>query len=334
MPLPAHEPPEHPLLAALRMGTVEDLRTALLGYPDWPVSVAPHDCPMARLLMFYGNPRDPREKALRVALANELLGSLAPGALRDKPNLLVTVARDGLVEMVPLLLPFVDPNGVHEGFTPLSAAAEESHLDVVRALAPSCDPNASNQVGETALMRLAQQNQAQGLRAVLDLPGLDLERVDHQGRTALTHAAISGHWEATRRLLHRGANLNHQDHQGRTPLMHAADEGWASLVSQVLSYKPARANHPRLNLLLVDAQGETPESLLRHLQASDPFLTEQTLRERILARRAQQETAQLRTALHEVSIAPAPTSVRAGREVEAPATSGAHRPGPRTRARL
>ena len=64
----------------------------------------------------------------------------------------------------------------------------------------------------------------EGDRAVLELflkGGMDLETRDGSGATALMHAALNGHVEATSLLIEKGAQVNAHDNLGRRALDYA-----------------------------------------------------------------------------------------------------------------
>lgn len=276
---------EHPLIQAMRLGDAQDLRPVVHQHPDWPVSTDPNECPLSRLLTLYCWDQD---RQTRHELLQVLLEPLAPKALYHRPAPLVTVAENNWADLIPMLLPYCDPNAVHEGQTPLGAAAYEDQRQALAALLPVSNLNAINGAGETALMRVAKVNMVSSLKTLIEQPGLLIDQPDPDGRTALIHAARSGHWDATRHLLNRGANPNAQDRQGRTALMHAVAEGWESLAGQMLNHKPVFVGQLRQDLTLHDHDGHSAESLA----AAGGMVVTEALR---LARQRQEETALRRT---------------------------------------
>lgn len=67
------------------------------------------------------------------------------------------------------------------------------------------------------------------LKLLLD-NGADTEVKDGSGRTALSHAAVSGRPDVAACLLDRGADLEAMDNTGKTPLVTAVKSGKVDVV--------------------------------------------------------------------------------------------------------
>jgi ankyrin repeat protein len=105
-----------------------------------------------------------------------------------------------LYERAPALLDERDT----AGRTPLSWAAEQGHLSVLRFL------------GERGAM---------------------IDTRDASGHTPLFQAVLAGQREAAQFLIERGANVNVRDQYGDTPLMMASAKGHTALVRLLLESK-------------------------------------------------------------------------------------------------
>jgi len=90
------------------------------------------------------------------------------------------------------------------GFTPLMAAADGGHLDVLNYLISK--------------------------HAILDFP-------DHEGSTALLHACWTDHPDCAVALIDAGENVNFGSNAGRRPLMYAAMHGDDTIVKDLIAHK-------------------------------------------------------------------------------------------------
>jgi ankyrin repeat protein len=73
------------------------------------------------------------------------------------------------------------------------------------------------------------------LQAMLDKYGADIvDARDDHGRTAMIHAAITGHKELMDQLLEYGADINAADNRGQTALMAAAHRGYDLCVAHLI----------------------------------------------------------------------------------------------------
>lgn len=73
------------------------------------------------------------------------------------------------------------------------------------------------------------------LQAMLDKYGADIvDARDDHGRTAMIHAAITGHKEVMDMLLEHGADINAADNRGQSPLMAAAHRGYDLCVTHLI----------------------------------------------------------------------------------------------------
>eukprot|EP00968_Pinguiococcus_pyrenoidosus_P012483 scaffold1096_cov171-Pinguiococcus_pyrenoidosus.AAC.4 len=121
-----------------------------------------------------------------------------------------------------------------DGTTPLLAAVEKGHLEVVQVLLV-CGANkeAANNKGWTPLNAAAQKGQLEVVQALLDR-GANMDAANNNGATPLCSAARHGHLEVVQALLHRGANMEAPDNNGATPLYVAAGNGHLEVVQALL----------------------------------------------------------------------------------------------------
>nr|XP_044989032.1 ankyrin repeat domain-containing protein 33B isoform X2 [Jaculus jaculus] len=119
--------------------------------------------------------------------------------------------------------------------TGLIVACYHGFVDTVVALAecPHVEVNWQDNEGNTALITAAQAGHATITNYLLNyFPGLDLERRNAFGFTALMKAAMQGRTECVRALLLAGADIHARDtHRGMSPQEWAAYTGRVDVVS-------------------------------------------------------------------------------------------------------
>ncbi|TVS11931.1 MAG: ankyrin repeat domain-containing protein [Wenzhouxiangella sp.] len=92
------------------------------------------------------------------------------------------------------------------GWGAVTMAAAKNEGEMLALLgAAGADPNPADIYGWTPLMRAAYEGHRDSVMALLELPGLDLGRVNNSGQTALHLAVISGSAELVQALLDHGA---------------------------------------------------------------------------------------------------------------------------------
>ena len=86
-------------------------------------------------------------------------------------------------------------------------AARNGHNEVVRALlsAPGIDVNKADNNGGTAVIQAASKGHTEVVRALLAVPGIDVNKADDEGSTAVIWAAQKGHTEVVALLRAAGA---------------------------------------------------------------------------------------------------------------------------------
>lgn len=104
-------------------------------------------------------------------------------------------------------------------------------------------PGIYQQKQMTYLMRAAEDGEDLTVEFLLGVKGLDVNRGDYKGRSALLIASHCGYVEVVELLVgHTGIQLDKADDAGETPLLCAASEGHDGIVECLLAAK-ADANH-------------------------------------------------------------------------------------------
>ncbi|TFK17000.1 ankyrin [Coprinopsis marcescibilis] len=103
---------------------------------------------------------------------------------------------------------------------------------------PGIDVNSVDKYGTTILMLAASRRETDAsklVETILRLGSLDINAKDESGQTALVHAASTGSWGVVKLLLGiEGVDWNGVDAQGRTPLMMATESGRDDVVGLLL----------------------------------------------------------------------------------------------------
>ncbi len=115
----------------------------------------------------------------------------------------------------------------------LEAVEYDNRSEVQRLLAQGADPNARDEHGVTALMKSAEDMDAE-LARMLIAAGADVNARDAVGMTALLTAADDGSPEVLRLLLARRADVGARDANGWNAVILAADAHRTDLVRILL----------------------------------------------------------------------------------------------------
>ncbi|KAK4678539.1 hypothetical protein QC764_308560 [Podospora pseudoanserina] len=136
-------------------------------------------------------------------------------------------AQEGRLSIVKLLIQGgADPDKVDgRGYRPLYRALENGHEAIVRLLIDSgADIKAQDNSGSTALI-LASQNGHEAIARLLIDNGADIKARSNHGSTALILALRYGHEAIARLLIDSGADIEAQDSSGSTALILASQNG-------------------------------------------------------------------------------------------------------------
>ena len=108
------------------------------------------------------------------------------------------------------------------GQTPLSYAAQNGHLEIIKFLVreSGADVESKSNNGQTPLSWAAANRHLEIVKFLVEEGGADVESKDSRyGRTPLSYAAENGHLEIVKFLVEgRGANVESKDEEGNTAL--------------------------------------------------------------------------------------------------------------------
>jgi ankyrin repeat protein len=155
-----------------------------------------------------------------------------------------------------------DPNTPNEKGVPSLLWAIQSEApksSMLLAKQPKIKLNAENQLGETALMMAAINNQLELAKLLIE-QGAD---VNKPGWTPLHYAATRGHREMMRLLLDHEAYIDSESPNGTTPLMMAAYSASPLAVKLLLEEgaDPTLANHGNATALDLAIKGDHQQSV-------------------------------------------------------------------------
>jgi len=105
----------------------------------------------------------------------------------------------------------------HHGLTLLVSTGYFDPTVTTILLDAGADPNATDQQGESVLMKASAQGLKQSVKILIDHHA-DVNRKDARGRTALMHAAASHYSDAIPVLLENGADPTARDNEGHSAL--------------------------------------------------------------------------------------------------------------------
>lgn len=110
-------------------------------------------------------------------------------------------------------------------------SAKKGDIDAVKLfLAEGIDINATNERGQTALIRAAEYQRTEVVTLLLG-KGADVDKVGGRyARTALTEAAGAGNVVIIKQLVEKGADINAKDYEGTTPIFFACMYGHVEAV--------------------------------------------------------------------------------------------------------
>ena len=132
------------------------------------------------------------------------------------------------------------------GATPLSAAAELGHVELVRILlaAPGINPNLGTfRVGTTALTAAVYNGHLEVVKLLLTARNSNINVRQHDGATALFIAAQNNFPEIVELLVRSGANVNLVLDDGTSPLCAAAFKGSTEVVKRLFQAQDIQVDH-------------------------------------------------------------------------------------------
>ncbi|KAH6874828.1 ankyrin repeat-containing domain protein [Coprinopsis sp. MPI-PUGE-AT-0042] len=145
----------------------------------------------------------------------------------------------GLENLIPLAAQLHSPNSgtKHSNMSPLMLAVQQGHLGCAKALLslPGIDVNLCNRSSQHAFMIAASHGHIECMQLLAEVPGIDINAVDMFGETSLIRAARRGQTAIVKLCVRLPAiAINAADRDGRTALAHAVDEGHTEIVKELL----------------------------------------------------------------------------------------------------
>ena len=177
---------------------------------------------------------------------------------RETP--LYAAAQDGHIEIVQALLatPDIEVNkSCSDGASPLYIAAQNGHTEIVQALlaAPGIEVNKSRSTGASPLYIAAYKGHTEIVQALLARPDIEVNKSCSTGESPLYIAAQQGHTEIVQALLARpDIEVNKSRSTGESPLYIAAQQGHTEIVQALLARPDIEVNKSR-------STGESPLSI-------------------------------------------------------------------------
>ena len=142
------------------------------------------------------------------------------GVLLDAPNIDIDVRK-------------------HSGTTPLYLATQENFPRIVEQLVKrGADVNLAMNDGSTPLCAAADRGHVEIVRTLLRAPAIEINLAIKEGATALTFASQEGYKEIIRLLLRKGADPNLAHNSGMIPLHFACLHGHTAVVEMLLHAGP------------------------------------------------------------------------------------------------
>jgi len=178
--------------------------------------------------------------------------------------------------------------GAYEDFF---TAVVRNDAGTIRSLvARGFDPDSLNPKGQPAIVMAIQAESEGVVEALLEVPTLDVNQVNHVGESALMMAALKGRLAWCQKLLDRGAEVNKN---GWTPLHYAATGSATSIVTLLIDKGATlESESPNGSTPLMMAAGYGAEAnvdLLLGRGADPKRLNDLKLSAADFARRAQRE---------------------------------------------
>ncbi|CAF1414797.1 unnamed protein product, partial [Rotaria sordida] len=170
--------------------------------------------------------------------SKDIKSKLSYCILSNKGVELVKVSANGDTRRIEELIKRtnVDVNGIFAGHTPLQAAAQNGHLDIIRLLIQhDVNLEIEDKDGDRAVHHAAFGDEAEVLE-LLAKSSVDLNARNKRRQTALHIGVCKGHFDVCKTLLSNGAHPGIQDSDGDTPLHDAISKRRDDLIIILLEY--------------------------------------------------------------------------------------------------
>ncbi|KAH6894830.1 ankyrin repeat-containing domain protein [Coprinopsis sp. MPI-PUGE-AT-0042] len=153
----------------------------------------------------------------------------------------------GLETLIPLAAQVHSPNSGTTNFheSPLMLALQRGHLACAKALLslPGIDVNLCNWTSRNAFMIAAIYGHIECVQLLVEVPGIDINAVDMFGETSLIYVAQHDPTAIVKLLVRLpGIGINTTDQYGWTALIHAVDGGHTDVVTELLSAQEIDVN--------------------------------------------------------------------------------------------
>lgn len=202
----------------------------------------------------------------RAVAAGVLMLAVASAHADAYEDFFIAIRNDNASLLGSLLKRGLDPNTVDPSGQPgLVLAMKEQSPKAAQALLDQAgiDVNRLNAAGESALMMAALKGDVAGIRTLIERGA----RVDQPGWSPLHYAASGPEPKAVQLLLERGAAVDALSPNGSTPLMLAAQYGSEESVKLLLQKGADPRRRNQKNLTAADFAGLAGrESLVAQLQ--------------------------------------------------------------------
>ncbi|KAH6894804.1 ankyrin repeat-containing domain protein, partial [Coprinopsis sp. MPI-PUGE-AT-0042] len=153
----------------------------------------------------------------------------------------------GLEDLIPLAAQLHSPNSgtTRRRESPLMLAVKRGHLACAKALLslPGIDMNLCDKFSQNALRIAAGYGHIECAQLLTEVPGIDIHAADRFGETSLIRAAQGGQTAIVKLFVGLpGIGINATDRYGWTALIHAVDGGHTDVVTELLSAQEIDVN--------------------------------------------------------------------------------------------
>lgn len=156
-----------------------------------------------------------------------------------------------------------------------TAIKQDNAGKVKELLAKGFDANTTDPKSQTGLYLALKEPSPKAALALMDWPKTDVNKLNHQGESALMLAALKGQLELAEKLISKGADVNKT---GWTPLHYAASGSQLKMISLMLennAYIDAESPNGTTPLMMAAMYGSQAAVVLLLQEGADPKLKNQ-----------------------------------------------------------